>query len=188
MKQIKQNNYSKIRTAEDLIPSRVPICQHSTQIQMKTYKSQVFFRDIIPLAMKRPEPLASATIQNLTQRTGTISASDGVFHIQANPDDVIQISYVGMTTFVAKARELPQAIYLSEKAEELAEVVVTPPKKPNPKATKTEASLVNVNIKPDEIHAKNRMKKIFFYAGGSLLVLALIGGGIWATTKRKNKK
>ncbi len=74
------------------------------------------------------EPIPSAHIFNKTRNNGTVSDTNGVFGLYAEPDDDIQISYVGFKTINTKARNLGKTIALELDVQVLPEVIVKPKK------------------------------------------------------------
>ncbi|HMU59567.1 MAG TPA: SusC/RagA family TonB-linked outer membrane protein [Chitinophagaceae bacterium] len=54
---------------------------------------------------EKGEPMAAASIINLTTKKGVQAASDGSFRIQASVNDIIQVSYVGYVSKVFRISE-----------------------------------------------------------------------------------
>ena len=72
------------------------------------------------------EPVIGASIAIVGTSTGVITDIDGKFVIQANPQDVLKVSYVGYTTKEVKVgNRKVLTIDLAEDAQALEEVVVT---------------------------------------------------------------
>lgn len=75
-------------------------------------------------------PLMGAHIINKTQtknghKFGVTSSQTGDFSIEANPNDIIEVSYVGFKTVSYVAAQLPSVLAMKEDVEQLSEVVVT---------------------------------------------------------------
>ncbi len=76
------------------------------------------------------EPLYGANIVNITRNAGTSADNNGVFGLYAQPDDDIEISFVGFETIKTKAGNLGKVIQMKQATEVLPEVVITPEKCP----------------------------------------------------------
>lgn len=73
------------------------------------------------------QPIPGATIKVVGTETGTTSDADGNFVIDAKPNDVLEISFIGFVTYRYTVTSSDQAaiIELSEDSSDLNEVVVT---------------------------------------------------------------
>lgn len=73
------------------------------------------------------QPIPGATIKVVGTETGTTSDADGNFVINAKPNDVLEISFIGFVTYRYTVPSSDQAaiIELSEDSSDLNEVVVT---------------------------------------------------------------
>ncbi len=72
------------------------------------------------------EPLIGATIRVVGKNLGTVTDNDGRFNISgANPDDEVEISYIGRKTIRRKSGSKPLNIILSEDLNLLDDVMVT---------------------------------------------------------------
>lgn len=71
------------------------------------------------------QPMFGANILNLSTKKGTVTDDNGSFEIDAQPDDLIRISFVGFKTIKQPASKLPKQIFMEEEVEMLNEVIVT---------------------------------------------------------------
>lgn len=70
------------------------------------------------------EPIIGATVQVKGSKTGAVTDLDGNFSVNANPGDVLVISYIGMKPQEVKAGSGPVSVKLAEDNKTLNEVVV----------------------------------------------------------------
>lgn len=73
---------------------------------------------------EKGNPLIGVSVMIKNSSVGTITDLDGNFKIEADPDDVLQISYVGYVTRLLKAGNSHDHIILKEDSKILDEVVV----------------------------------------------------------------
>ena len=86
-----------------------------------------FELESVVINSKSGAKIAYATIYNATQQTGTVSNLEGVFRLEAvNPEDFIQISFIGFRTVQFRASELRnlERIFLEPRAIELDEMII----------------------------------------------------------------
>lgn len=79
-------------------------------------------------------PLIGAHVVNLNTKKGEVTDDNGFFIIEANPDDVLKISFVGFNDVTIPAVQLPTVLNMQDDKNVLDEVVVTATKtaKKNP--------------------------------------------------------
>lgn len=77
------------------------------------------------------KPLEGAHVYYLRNgvKIGSTTDLNGEYELQAEPTDIITISFLGFETVTLKASEIQKTEYLDPKYEQLNEVVVTAPKK-----------------------------------------------------------
>ncbi len=97
--------------------------------KIQTFENKDIMRITGKIIDDMGEGVPQAHIFNATKNTGAISDNNGIFALQAEEDDNIEISFVGFSTIKAKAKDLGKTIQMQVATNELPEVVVTPNKK-----------------------------------------------------------
>lgn len=109
--------------------SNLPIYGLSAPNCCKTIKIK---SKIIDKSTKKPFEANLVNIYNTRSKKGTTADLHGIFSIEALPNDIISISFIGYKKLLFKASELPKVIKLAQKNEELKEVIITAKKKHKP--------------------------------------------------------
>ncbi|WP_299833776.1 carboxypeptidase-like regulatory domain-containing protein [uncultured Tenacibaculum sp.] len=78
---------------------------------------------------KAPFEAGLVNVYNVTKGTGTLPDAQGIYELQASPNDEIRISFVGYKTITVIASKLPKVVELQEKSENLDEIIITAKKK-----------------------------------------------------------
>ncbi|GIZ16583.1 hypothetical protein [Capnocytophaga catalasegens] len=160
-------------TAKDIRPkfvSECKTCKTAPTTDVKIRKGAVSSRIID----KDKNALIGATIQNLSAKNrgviafGVISDVNGHFAINAQAQDDIEISFVGLKTLRYKANQIPKLIIMQEDVQQIDDVVVVAPKK-------TE----KVSVVPS---LKNKVDNSSFWFW--VAVFGLAGLAIWQTNKK----
>ena len=122
--------------------------------------------------------LYEAVVRNLTQKTYGLLGSNGKYQLAADPEDDIQITYVGYKTFKAKAKDVPQVLVLKYTSEELEGVTVCGNCQKNERK-KTEV------VKSTDFNSKLKKYKKWIWL---LIAAGVIGGGAYYYYNNQNKK
>lgn len=109
-------------TAKDLKPQAVSECAACS-----AFKNRQQMKGKI-ISSEDNEPAVGATIYNHSTKKGVITDVNGVYSIEASPDDIIEIRYNGAQTVKNQAKSIPQVLVLNVSVHELegTTVVATP--------------------------------------------------------------
>ncbi len=124
-----------VYTAEDIqigvIEHRKCRVKQTPQI-VQTLKDKDIMRVTGKIVDDMGEGIPSAHIFNATKNSGDISDSNGVFALEADPNDDIEVSFVGFKTVKTKAKNLGKTIQMMLDTQVLPEVIVRPEHKKCP--------------------------------------------------------